>query len=313
MKKWMNISLLFFFLLLSLTVGAENLFTDFSRRQVLILLESRLPRTLAILLAGSSMAIAGSMMQTLSQNRFAGPSTTGTLEGAKLGVLLVMWLLPQTGQFGKVMGGFTMAYLITQSFFLILKYVPQSKVWDLPLFGTLFGQVIGAVAASIAYHFDLVQSMASWQQANFSQIQAGTYEWLWLLIPIMLIAYKLQDDLAVMLLGKTTALSLGLQYMRLSRLVTGLIALIVALNVMAICVLPFVGVIVPNIVRFFYGDRVRQTFFHTLLAGANLVFFCDILGRILIRPYELPVGLLISVFGGLLFLELIFGAKEAAR
>lgn len=304
-KRWLLISLLLL-ILGSFALGPQSFSLPTAEKTWLIIWQSRLPRTLALILSGSSMALSGLLMQTLSRNPFAGPSTTGTVEGAKFGILFSMLLFPVVPSWIKLLMGFGGASFATLLFFFILDQAKDRQVWDVPLLGTLYGQIIGAAAAAIAYHFDLVQSVATWQQGNFSRVQIGSYEWLWAVLPIIILVYHWHPQISLMQLGRDAAMSLGLHYDRMHRILTGLVALIVAVNVMSVGVLPFLGIIIPNLIRIIYGDRTSWSIPIVMMSGASFVLVCDLIARTLIAPYEMPVGLIMTIFGGIIFLVMVF-------
>ena len=183
----------------------------------------------------------------------------------------------------------------------------------LPLIGIIYSGIIGSVTEVIAYRFNLVQSMTAWTQGSFSMIQTHQYEWLFLGLIILIAVWKLSQTFTIMNLGKETSESLGISYSLLEKLALFLIALTTSVTMITVGGLPFLGVIVPNLVRKRYGDNLSQTKLIVALVGANLVLACDILSRILIRPYELSVSLLLGIIGSIIFILLLWrgGRKDA--
>lgn len=309
MKKYIVIFLLILIIICSLIIGPESLiFDSFGRlnaSSALIFWHARVPRTLSILLAGSSMSVAGLLMQTISQNRFAAPSTVGTIESAKLGLLFSLWWFPNVTLSQKMMMSFFSAVIFTVIFFFILSKIKVKQSWTIPLFGMIFGQLINSFASAIAYRFDLVQSMSSWQQGKFSMVQTGSFEWLWLTILVITIVIFLRKPLTIMQLGKDAAYNLGIPYELIRYFVIASVCLITAVNVMTVGILPFIGVIIPNIVRIYFSDSLEKSMPIVMLVGSLFVLICDILARVIIKPYEIPVSVLISIIGGLIFIWII--------
>ncbi|MDR5592447.1 iron chelate uptake ABC transporter family permease subunit [Streptococcus pneumoniae] len=188
-----------------------------------------------------------------------------------------------------------------------------SRRWMLPLIGIIYSGIIGSVTEVIAYRFNLVQSMTAWTQGSFSMIQTHQYEWLFLGLIILITVWKLSQTFTIMNLGKETSESLGISYSLLEKLALFLVALTTSVTMITVGGLPFLGVIVPNLVRKRYGDNLSQTKLMVALVGANLVLACDILSRVLIRPYELSVSLLLGIIGSLVFILLLWrgGRKDA--
>ena len=168
MKLWLLvacIAVMIALAILSLFIGVSDvslrtLFApDESERASQILLISRLPRTLAILLAGSSLAIAGLVMQIIVRNRFVEPSTTGTTESAALGFLAVTLLAPGWPVMAKMAVAAAFALAGTALFLRLLRFVPVRDVLLVPLVGIMLAGVIGAITTFFAYRSNLMGSL----------------------------------------------------------------------------------------------------------------------------------------------------------
>ncbi|MDQ0223081.1 iron complex transport system permease protein [Streptococcus moroccensis] len=275
----------------------------------LIFQASRLPRTLSILLAGSSMSVAGLLMQTMTQNPFAAPSTVGTVEAAQLGLLLSLFVFPQATLAQKMTFSFLTAILLTLLFLKLVKSLPIKEQWVLPLIGVVYSGIIGSLATIVAYRFNLVQSMSSWLQGSFAMIQSNQYEWLFLNLIILVLAWALSSGLTLMGLGEDSSRVLGLSYRRYEVLVIVLVALTTSVTIMTVGSLPFLGVIVPNVVRLYQGDHLKRSVSTIALAGACLVMICDILARVVIAPYEVSVSVILGILGSLGFVMLLWKGR----
>ncbi|MDG7918988.1 ABC transporter permease [Streptococcus pneumoniae] len=306
------IGLLLLLVFLSISIGTSDFswgkLFDFDQQTWLLFQESRLPRTISILLTASSMSMAGLLMQTITQNQFAAPSTVGTTEAAKLGMVLSLFVFPSASLTQKMLFAFVSSIVFTLFFLAFMTIFTVKERWMLPLIG-----IIGSVTEVIAYRFNLVQSMTAWTQGSFSMIQTHQYEWLFLGLIILITVWKLSQTFTIMNLGKETSESLGISYSLLEKLALFLVALTTSVTMITVGGLPFLGVIVPNLVRKCYGDNLSQTKLMVALVGANLVLACDILSRVLIRPYELSVSLLLGIIGSLVFILLLWrgGRKDA--
>jgi len=280
--------LLLLLVFLSISIGTSDFswekFFAFDQQTWLLFQESRLPRTISILLAASSMSMAGLLMQTITQNQFAAPSTVGTTEAAKLGMVLSLFVFPSASLTQKMLFAFGSSILFTLFFLAFMTIFSVKERWMLPLIGIIYSGIIGSITEVIAYRFNLVQSMTAWTQGSFSMIQ-----------------------------GKETSESLGISYSLLEKLALFLVALTTSVTMITVGALPFLGVIVPNLIRKRYGDNLSQTKLMVALVGANLVLACDILSRVLIRPYELSVSLILGIIGSLVFILLLWrgGQKDA--
>jgi len=272
-----------------------------------LLFASRLPRTLAALLAGGSLAIAGLVMQTIARNRFVEPATSGTVQGAALGVLLVTILAPAASIFLKTAAATAAALATTSLFVTLVNRLPPTQPFLVPLVGLIFGGVIGAAATYIAWHADLLQLIEIWLNGELSGVLRGRYELLWLALCFPLLAWWVADQLTILSLGRDASLGLGLDYDRMLRIGLVIVSAISALTVVVVGVIPFVGLVVPALVSRLHGDNLRATIPIVGLAGALLVLVCDVAGRVVRFPYEIPVGTILGVVGALIFLIVLHG------
>lgn len=284
--------------LLAALVGADD---DAAR----LLLVSRLPRTVAVLLAGAGTAVAGMIMQTIVRNRFVEPSTAGTVESAMLGVLLVTLAAPGAPLVVKMLVATATGLMGTAVFLRILRAVPLRSVLVVPLVGIVLGGVVGAVTTFLAYRTDLLQSLAAWTTGDFSGVIRGRYELLWIAFVLTAVAYLAADRFTVAGMGESFATNLGLSYRRLMTLGLVVVSGVSAVVVVTVGVIPFLGLVVPNVVSLLLGDNVRRTTPWVALGGAGFVLVCDVVGRVVRFPYEVPVGVVVGVVGSVVFLFLL--------
>ncbi|WP_072396812.1 iron chelate uptake ABC transporter family permease subunit [Hyphomicrobium sp. CS1GBMeth3] len=273
--------------------------------QIQILLESRVPRTLALILAGSAMAVSGTILQMLVRNRFAEPSTVGTAEAAKFGFLITLILIPDAAISVRLAAATAFALLVTALFLRILRQLSLQSALVVPLVGILLGGVINAAATFLAYRFDLMQSLAAWSSGDFSMILRGRYELLWLAFALTAIAYAFADRFTVAGLGEDFTTNLGLNYRGVVTLGLVIVSIVTAVVIVTVGMIPFLGLVVPNLVSLMLGDNVRRALPWVALLGAGLVLSCDIAGRILNAPYEVPVGTTLGIIASALFLYLL--------
>ncbi|WP_205953442.1 ABC transporter permease [Pantoea stewartii] len=274
---------------------------------------SRVPRTVALVLAGSAMSVAGQIMQMLTQNRFVEPSVVGTTQSAGLGLLLVMLFYPAAPVIVKMGIAALFALAGTLLFMLLIAPVRQKSALLVPLTGIMLGAVFSSVTTFLAMQFDLLQALGSWESGDFSSVMQGRYELLWLVGMIALLAGLLADRFTVAGLGHDFSVNVGLNYRRVQLTGMAMIALISGVVIVVVGVLPFLGLIVPNIVSLLSGDNLRRTVHWVALTGAMLVVSCDILGRLIVQPFEIPVSTLLGVLGAAVFLLLIMKGKRHGR
>lgn len=278
----------------------------------LVLVESRLPRMLALLLSGASMAIAGLLTQIVIRNRFVEPANTGTMELAGLGLLVMTLVAPGAPIIAKMAAGAGFAMAGTALFLAILRRVPLRDPMLVPLVGILLSGVIYAGTAFVAYRFDLIQTVLAWTQGDLSGVLRGRYELLWLGAAMAALAWLAADRFTVAGLGRDIASSLGLAHGRVVALGLAIVALVTAVVVVTVGMIPFLGLIVPNIVSLALGDNMRRAVPWVAVSGAALVLACDILGRVIRAPYEVPLGTVLGVLGSGVFLVLILRSRDRA-
>ena len=274
--------------------------------QMRIFMVSRVPRLLAILLAGSAMSVVGLIMQQLAQNKFVAPSTAGTVESASFGILIALLFFGSASVMQKLLIGFAFALLGTVIFMQILVRIQFKNAIFVPLVGIMFGGVVAAITTFFAYQFELLQSLQGWTNGDFSGILRGRYELLYIALPATIIAYIFADRFTLAGMGESFAVNLGLNYKQVLYLGLGIVALVTSVVVLTVGTIPFLGLIVPNIATMMMGDNVRRTLPLTALLGMIFVLACDIVGRTIRYPYEIPIGTIVGIVGTVLFLFLIF-------
>ncbi|WP_029041209.1 ABC transporter permease [Cucumibacter marinus] len=290
---------------------AKLLAGDPGGRATQILLISRIPRTLALILAGAALAVAGTIMQMLARNKFVEPSTAGTFESASLGLLLVTIVAPGAPVFVKMLSAALFALAGTTLFITILNRIQYRSVLIVPLVGLMLGGVFYAITTFFALRFELLQSLSAWTTGDFSGVLQGRYELLWISAGLTALAYLAADRFTVAGLGEALTTNLGLAYRRVMALGLVIVSLVTATVVVTVGMIPFLGLIVPNVVSLFIGDNMRRALPWIALTGSGFVLACDIAGRLIRYPYEIPIGTVVGVVGSALFLVLLINRGRA--
>lgn len=300
----------------SLFIGVQDIspldlfrFTDNEVQTILI---SRLPRLLSILIVGMSLSVCGLIMQQLTQNKFVSPTTAGTMDWARLGILVAIVVFTNASTIERMFVAFLFALGGTFLFMKILERIRFKNVIFVPLVGLMLGSVVNSVTTFLAYRYDLIQSLSSWMQGSFSLVIRGRYEILYIGIPLVIIAFLFANRFTVAGLGKDFSTNLGMNYNRIMNIGLLIVAMITATIVVTIGSIPFLGLIIPNIVSIMRGDNLKNSLPHTALFGAIFLLICDILGRVLIYPYEIPIGLMVGVIGSAIFLYLLLRRPKHA-
>lgn len=301
---------------ISITIGvADWNWSDFlkSDSDNTLFFVSRLPRTLAIILTGTALSISGLIIQILLKNRFIEPSMIGATQSASLGLLLLLLFFPAAPVIIKMSVASLAALLGMLLFLLILRRLPPTNQLLIPVVGIIFAGIMEAIATFIAYETDTIQILSTWFNGDFSSVLLGRYELLWLTAIMAIVAYIMADQLTIVGLGKTISFNLGLNYQQILWAGLLIVSLITAIVVVTVGEIYFIGLIIPNIVSRLSGDSLRKNLPTVALMGANLVLLCDILGRLIRYPYEIPVSTLFGVLGTVVFLYLLFIPEKPQR
>lgn len=292
----------------SLFTGVYDLFgDDFGAEMFWI---TRVPRTVALVLSGAAMAMCGLVMQLLTQNRFVEPTTTGTTEWAGLGLIVVMILVPAPSLMVKMVAAIGAAFVGTMVFFLFLRRVSLRASLIVPIVGIMLGAVVGSVSTFLALTNNMLQSLGIWFAGSFVGIARGQYEVLWIVLAVVVAVFILADRLTVAGLGKDIATNVGIDYDRLILIGTGLIAIAAGVVTVVVGNLPFLGLIVPNIVSMVRGDDLRSNLPWVALVGIAIVTLCDILARTIIMPFEIPVSLVLGIVGSAVFVGMLLRQRR---
>lgn len=294
----------------SLLLGAKQVswaqIVSFSDDAWLTVTASRIPRLAALILTGVGLSVCGVILQQIVRNRFVEPATSGGLEAAKLGILVSIVMVPALNTTGKMLFALLFSFMASLIYVAIIRRIRFKNTVLVPVIGLMYGSVLSALAEFYAYRNNIMQSMQGWMLGDFSRIVQGNYEIIYLILPIIAVTYLYAHRFTVLGMGEDMATSLGLSYSATASLGLILVAVTVAATVITIGTIPFVGLVVPNLVALRYGENLARTLPIVALSGATFLLACDIISRLLIYPYEVPVGLTAGALGGVVFLALIF-------
>lgn len=270
-----------------------------------IILYSRIPRTFACLLAGSALSVSGCLFQTVLGNRLASPGIIGVNAGAGLAVCLC-------SVFG-IMSGWSIAFfsffgaLCATVFVMLIAYKTGASRTTIVLSGVALNAVLNGLRDALAALFPTAAIISSeFRVGGFSSVIPGRLlpASVIILITLLLIFYS-ANELDVLSLGEDTAKGLGMN-VDLTRnlfLISG--SLLAGTAVAFSGIISFVGLLIPHISRRFIGTESRYLLPFCAFSGSAFITACDILSRVLFVPYELPVGIIMSVLGGPFFLYLL--------
>ncbi|AAU39419.1 iron ABC transporter permease [Bacillus licheniformis CG-B52] len=284
----------------------------FNEDEIQTLYISRIPRLISIVLAGMSLSICGLIMQQLTRNKFVSPTTAGTMDWARLGVIIAIVLFSSAGIVVKILFAFVFALFGSFLFVKILDRIKFKDAIFIPLVGMMLGSVVSAISTFMAYQYNIIQNVNAWFEGNFSLVMKGRYELLFLSIPLVIIAYLFANKFTLAGMGESFSINLGLKYKRVVNIGLIIVSIISSVVILTIGTLPFLGLIIPNIVSIYRGDHLKNSLPHTAVLGAVFVLFCDIAGRLVIYPYEISVGLMVGIIGSGVFLYLLLRRKAYA-
>ena len=292
--------------------GAVNalLGGDFSNPDLRIFLYIRLPRAVASLLAGCSLAVSGVIIQAVLNNSMASPNIIGVNSGAGLAVSIVVAVFPAMSAylpFAAFFGAFGACMLI---YFISVK--TNSSRLSITLVGITVSSILSAGINAVKTIFpDSIYNANTFMVGGFSGVSFDK-----LVLPAVFIlavtvaGIFLGKDIDILSLGEDSALSLGMN-VKAKRFILLVLASILAGSAVSFAgLLGFVGLLGPHIARRFVTESHKILIPVSAMTGSILVMVCDLLGRIVFAPYELPVGIIMSFVGGPFFIFLILRQRK---
>lgn len=271
---------------------------------------SRLPRTLACVLAGAGLAVSGAIIQNVLTNHLASPGIIGVNAGAGLAVTIwcAIGFLSGWAIAGAAFAGSMLAVMLIA--------VTAQKVGASRTTVILGGVAVNSFLTALTEAITTLIPEVGLQTADFrvGGFSAVSYTRLIpagiLIVAALLVTMTLCNELDVMSLGEDTAQGLGLPVKKMRTVFLALAAMLAGASVSFAGLLGFVGLIVPHITRKLIGSEGRKLIPFCILCGAAFVTICDLIARIAFRPYEIPVGILLSLIGGPFFIFLLLRRRR---
>lgn len=278
-----------------------------------IVLYARLPRALAALLCGAALASGGVIIQGVLGNPLAGPNIIGVNSGAGLGAILCSALLPDAmtavpvAAFVGALGACMMVYGLARR-------TGASRI-TLVLAGVAISSMLSAAIDAVSILFPeaaLGANSFMIGRLNGVTVKALTVPAVLSLLAV-LVAFALSYELDLLTLGDEVAQSLGLSAKTARNILLVLAAVLCGSAVSFAGLVGFVGLLVPHAARFLVGGEHKYLLGASVFLGAALVTVCDLLSRAAFAPFDLPVGISLSVLGGPFFLWLLFQQRGGRR
>ena len=274
--------------------------------QVRILVISRIPRLLAILCTGVGMSVAGLIMQKLCMNKFVSPTTGATIQSAQFGIALSMIFFPTMGLGVRTFFAFALAVIGTLLFVFFVQKIKVKDTVLVPLIGIMFGNIIGGVTNFLSFQWEINQQLSTYFSGSFALIIKGNYELVYLVLPLVILAFIYANHFNIVGMGQDFSKNLGVNYNLILIMGLSIAAVITASVIVVVGQISYIGLIVPNIVSMFKGDKIRGTLVDTGLFGALFVLVCDMIARTIIAPYEIPIELVAGIIGSIIFIIMLY-------
>ncbi len=283
--------------------------------ETLIVWTVRLPRVLVGMMVGINLALSGSIFQAITRNEMASPYLLGVSSGAGLSILVVLVLFPALGHFLPLIAmlGGTAAFVVV---YAIAWHHGASPV-RLVLAGVIVGAITGSLQAALfffAKDIAIVQNALAWTTGSLTGVGWEQVRMVapWTLVCVVL-ALSGARYLDVLLLGDSTAKSLGMKVEHARFLLAATAILAAASSVAVAGLVGFVGLIVPHIVRNTVGSLHRHLLVGCLFAGPALLVSADTTARLVLSPVQIPVGIVTGVIGGGFFLYLMRRRRDFGK
>ena len=308
---WILLILLMVFSVCSLFIGTidmdlRTLLSGGDTMTIKIFLLGRIPRLLAILCTGVGMSVAGLIMQQLCRNKFVSPTTGATIQSAQFGIVVAMVFAPSMGLGMRTIFAFGMAVAGTLLFVFFTQRIRVKDTILVPLIGIMFGNIIGGITNFLAYQWEITQQLSTYFSGSFALILKGNYELVYLVLPLVILAFLYANHFNIVGMGQDFSKNLGVNYQLVMVIGLTISAVITASVIVTVGQISYIGLIVPNLVTVFKGDKIRGTLLDTALFGALFVLICDMIARLIISPYEVPMELIVGIAGSVVFIIMLF-------
>lgn len=278
-----------------------------------IILYTRIPRTIASMLAGSALAVSGYIIQSVLSNPLAAPNIIGVNSGAGFGLVISSFLFPKMFWLNSV-SAFAGAFLAVMVVLFVSEKTGASKITLILAGVAVSGIFTAGIDTIINIDSNVLASYTDFKAGGFSGVtMAKLYPAIVLIALSLFLTILFSTELEVLMLGRDEAQSLGLNSKKFRVFFLLLSAVLAGSAVSFAGIIGFVGLLVPHIIRRTAPEDTKNQLISSALGGAVLVSLADLLSRLIFAPYELPVGIFLSFIGGPFFLYLIFKQRGGRR
>ncbi|QWU80036.1 enterochelin ABC transporter CeuBCDE, permease protein [Campylobacter novaezeelandiae] len=305
------LSLLFIFSIVSVFIGVKDIsLFSLNNEDLELLFITRIPRIIAIIITGMSLGICGLIMQQITQNKFVSPTTAGTMDCARFGILISLVFFNTYSFLFQTLIACIFTMLGSIVFIQILRKIKFKDSIFIPLVGLMFGGIINSLTTFFAYSLNYIQNIQGWLQGSFANVMQGNYELIYISLPMLVVAYIFANKITIVGMGKEVCINLGISYNFVLGLGLFIVSIITSVIVLTVGVIPFLGLIIPNIISIYKGDNLKRNLSYIALSGALFLLICDIFARIIIFPFEMPISIVAGVFGSLIFIWILLKRKN---
>ncbi len=296
---------------ISVKTFINGFYEDKSSPEYRIIFYIRLPRIIAAILAGSALSVSGVLIQAILNNAMAAPNIIGVNSGAGLAVSLVMALFPSMLLLVPV-AAFSGALFACILIFIIAKKTGASRM-TITLVGIAVSNIFTAMITTVKTLFpDSIYNLSSFSIGGLSGVNFLVLKYAApIIVSCLIVAYIFAKDIDILCLGEDTAHSLGMNVNFIRFFMLIIAAALAGSAVSFAGLLGFVGLVIPHIMRRLIGNRHRVLIPASALCGAEFVLLCDLISRTLFKPYEVPVGIILAIWGGPFFIGLILIQRRA--
>lgn len=303
--------LLFVFFIISVFIGVKDIsLFSLNNEDLELLFITRIPRIIAIIITGMSLGICGLIMQQITQNKFVSPTTAGTMDCARFGILISLVFFNTYSFLFQTLIACIFTMLGSIIFIQILRKIKFKDSIFIPLVGLMFGGIINSLTTFFAYSLNYIQNIQGWLQGSFANVMQGNYELIYISLPLLVVAYIFANKITIVGMGKEVCINLGISYNFVLGLGLFIVSIITSVIVLTVGVIPFLGLIIPNIISIYKGDNLKRNLSYIALSGALFLLICDIFARIIIFPFEMPISIVAGVFGSLIFIWILLKRKN---
>lgn len=280
---------------------------------LIILLHIRLPRALGAVAAGAALAVSGVIIQAVLNNPMAAPNIIGVNAGAGFCAIVAMALFPSFISH-LPLAAFTGALLAALLIFAISSLTGAGKI-TVTLIGIAISSILTAGINTVKTLFpDSVYDVSGFLIGGLSgATNQNVFPSLFVILPALIVSLILSRSLDALSLGENVASGIGVNVKRTRLFWLAVSALLAGAAVSFSGLIGFVGLLVPHIMRRFAGGRHRFLIPASILGGSTFLLLADTVSRTLFAPYELPVGILMSLVGGPFFIFLILSQRRASK